>query len=601
MLTLLEQNKWKILAGIIFSAALVHSPSLFNDFTYWDDVYHITLNEHIKKISLQNLYTMCTSFYIGMYHPLTTFSFALNYALGGLNPFWYHLTNILLHLANIVLVFLLVQRITPKTVVALFAAAILALHPMHVESVAWATERKDVLYAFFFLFSYIFYLHYSSSTQKRSYVFSLLLFCAALLSKSAAVVLPLLLIITDWYVKRDWKKYLFPEKIPFLVLSGIFGVVSLLSQHAGEHPYFHASFEWYDRPFLSSYAFLFYIVKYFLPLNLSAIHAFPTKVGNFLPLEYYLAPVGVGILCAFLFLNGWNYQREYRFGLMFFFTGIALVLQIFPLGYALVAERYTYVPYVGISFFIGTLLDNLFRRWQKKQSLLFLLLVISFSFLGVATFRQSQVWKNTLTLFTSASNACKTEYARKNMLAFAYKLEGEGLLALNRTTEARKALQQSLLFNNEISETYYSLGVAYFKDGLYEPARENFEAALERDPGVPLYHKDLGMVYLRQRNFQKAIDHFSTAIALQPEEATYYNERGIAFLRSRQYEKALDDFSTALVLRPGWGKALANRGIIYFHLQQHELACRDFEAALQSGFAEARTLLQEYCSPRSTK
>ncbi len=593
MLQWIEHHQKLLLVLIVVISAVAYLPSLFNGYTAWDDPHHIILNEDIKSLSPQNILKMFRSYYVGMYHPLTTLSFALNYHFTGLNPFYYHLTNYIFHIVNILLVYFVIRKIQPRPFVALFSALILGIHPMHVESVAWITERKDVLYAFFFLLSLLWYLQYHS-TQKKTWLWlSIGAFLCSLLSKSAAVILPIILFLIDWYQHRKWSKDVL-EKIPYLALSLLFGIISLISQHAGNHPHFHQDFTLLDRPFLTCYAFSYYCIKYFLPTSLSAIHPFPTKLGNLLPTEYYLSPLFVIIVIAFLWKR-WQCSREYQFGLFFFITTIILVLQIFPLGYAVVAERYTYIPYLGISFFVGTIFDTVMQKNKYLQRIILILPIFITILFGVETHQRTKVWKDTFTLFTDASIKSPTEYGRNNMLAFAYKLEGDLQLALNKYKTTIDLLDLSLQHNNQISEVYIERGFAYWKLGDTTAAVKDYLSAIELDPKVPQYYQQLGTIYLRTREFDKAIESFTSAINLNPKDETYYHERGIAYLRSQQYEKALSDFNTAIQLKPTWGKAYANRGIVFYQLGKREQSCDDFKNALALGFSEAQPLIDSYC------
>ncbi len=584
-----------ILFVIVLTAAFVYYPSLFNGFTDWDDVYHITFNKDIQELSLNNLHSIFTSYYIGMYHPLTTLTFALNYYFCQLEPFCYHLTNYLFHLANILLVFYLVKHFSTESFVALFTALTFAIHPMHVESVAWITERKDVLYTFFYFVSLLLYFKYKTTEQKRYYWLSLGAFILSLLSKSAAVTLPLVLLAIEWYKQKHINKNSIVDSLPFFAFSLVFGIISLFSQHAGNHPYFHRDFNFIDRTFFTTYSLWFYITSYFLPLHLSAIHPYPTKVNDLLPALYYFTPLFAGVIIIFFFRQ-WSLQREYRFALLFFLSTIILVLQIFPLGYAIVAERYTYVPYIGISFFIGNVIVSMLKKYPSVQMIICILLIVFVTALGIKTYNQTEVWKNTITLFTASGNSLPTDYARKNMLAFAYNLVGNTRLALKDYSRAVVAYNNSIALNNEISETYYSRGIAYFHSGEYKKAAQDFANAIAYDPLVPTFYKELGTTELRLKNYEAALNAFAKAIELAPTEAIYYHERGITLLRMKKYTDALADFNKAIQLKPEWGKAFANRGIVYFNLGETHKACNDFHTAYLYNFTEAEELIRLYCA-----
>ena len=276
-----------LVAAILLTTIIVYSNSLNNGFVKWDDDKYVCNNEDIRQLDGQSIHRFFTTNYLRMYQPVTMISYALDYKMGELNALTYHRTNFIFHLLNVLLVFYVIFLLTKQSAIAAISALFFGIHPLHVESVAWISERKDLLYSFFYLGSLITYILYRKRNNSyKFYVLSILFFLLSLFSKSAAVTLPLILVLTDYYLsnKLAFKNNL--DKIPFFVLSVVFGVVSLISQRViGSDWDYVIGYTLLDRLFMGAYAFTFYIVKSIFPFGLSAIHPLPLKPAGFLPIS----------------------------------------------------------------------------------------------------------------------------------------------------------------------------------------------------------------------------------------------------------------------------------------------------------------------------
>ncbi|MDD1444221.1 hypothetical protein MEO93_28560, partial [Dolichospermum sp. ST_sed3] len=279
---------WGILSIIIITLA-IYVRSVNSDFINWDDDKLIYQNEDIKKVDFDHIKKMFSTFYVQMYQPLSTLTYAVEFKFFGANPKVYHLNNILLHVLNSILVLLFILMLTGNNMISWLTAVLFAIHPMHTESVAWVAERKDLMYTFFYLLSLMFYVRYLDKAYRTKYLFlSLGFFVFSLLSKSAAVTLPLVLILIDRYISRKLNISNNLNKIPFFLLSLIFGIITLYSQLGFAPPkdlYEHQTI--IDRFFIASYSLVFYFFKFFITVKLSALHPFPVKSSIFLPAIYY--------------------------------------------------------------------------------------------------------------------------------------------------------------------------------------------------------------------------------------------------------------------------------------------------------------------------
>ncbi len=391
---------------ILTITTLLYTRALQNGILSWDDHWHVTWNKDIQALSQDNIKAIFTSYYVNMYHPLVTLTFAIEYQLFGLNPVAYHATNVLFHLANIILVFFLVLRLSGRRETAIIAACLFGIHPMHVESVAWITERKDVCYAFFYLFALLFYIRFIQKEGKKYYWLAFLFFVLSLFSKVAAVTFPIILLLFDVYFHRKVRPITIIEKIPLFLLSIVFGYFGFHTQSESTGIAILQRFEYIDRFFLASYSICYYLIHLFVPINLSAVHFMPEKVHGFLPFEYYLSIIPL-IVLVFIGTRKGVFQRELIFGLLFFITILSLNIQIVPFGMAIVSERYTYMPYVGLYYVIGQLYCFVADRTRNllltKKKVMFAIASLLVILLGYLTYQRIGVWKSTQILFHDAT------------------------------------------------------------------------------------------------------------------------------------------------------------------------------------------------------
>ena len=382
---------------ILITVFLSFSPSLKCGLVNWDDDRYLSGTPAVQPISLTAAKEASTSFFIGHYQPLTILSYALDHHFYKLNPLGYHLTNLILHLLNSLLVFYLIYLLSGNIGVSFITAILFGIHPLHVESVAWVSERKDVLYSFFFLSSCIAYLYYRRREHSsKYYILSLFLFLCSLLSKSMAVTLPLLLLLMDYYLKRKPSKTIFLDKIPYFFLSIIsclivfFGVILFGGIRQEAH------FSLLSTLSVASYAVIFYLGKLFLPIKLSCLYPY----YNFEYNPTYLYSIIAVILLSVLIVLYVKYTRKILFGAALFLLTLLPALQFIPNGEIIVADRYTYIPSIGIFFIMATFIYWLYSKKLKMFSLVLVILIIST--FSIMTYSRCKVWKDSVTLWNNA-------------------------------------------------------------------------------------------------------------------------------------------------------------------------------------------------------
>ena len=475
----------------------VFFPSLKNGFVNWDDDNYVVNNSSISSISLPNLKTIFGSFFGGHYQPLTILSYLFNYQFFKLDPYYYHLTNLILHLFNSLLVFYLIYLLSRNTRISFLTAILFGIHPLHVESVAWVSERKDVLYSFFYLLSAITYLYYLTREHKsRYYLFSLFLFLCSLLSKSMAVTLPLLFLLMDYYLKREPNKQLLLDKIPYFCLSLIFGIIAIFGVYSGNAVRSGSHFNLLSMFSVASYAIVFYLGKLFLPIRLSCLYPY----YNF---EYNPAySIIVVILLALIVALSVKYTRKLLFGVVLFLITLLPALQFIPNGDIIVADRYTYIPSIGIFFTLATLVCWLYSKKLNTLALtLVAIIIINLSFL---TYNRCKVWKDGVSLWSDALS---------------------------------KYTHSAIIYNNR--------GLAYYKQGNLVQAISDYSRAIEIDPNHTHAYNNRGNVYVEQNNFAQAISDCTKAIEINPNYAEAYNNRGVAYYMAEDYDKAWADVHKA--------------------------------------------------------
>ena len=420
-----------MVALLLVATATALFPCVNNGWTNWDDGDYVVSNPDIQGLTPTHLAKMFSSVYVSTYLPLTMLSFAVNYAIAGTDPFLYHATNLLLHLCNTLLVFWFVRRLIANDVIAAATALLFGIHPLHVESVAWIAARKDLLSTLFFLLSLLWYDRWAETgnierkqTVARSIRhwpwLSLLFFLCSLLSKALTVTLPAILLLMDYYRGRNlfarrpgvfgmqypvdrrfvmelWSgiKHL----IPYTVLAGVMLTIGVAAQHSGHS--FRPMESPLDNFLIASHGVLFYITKSVVPVGLAFLYPYPAKTGGWLPLEYLGAPL-ILAAAAYAIVRWFRSDRVLVFGILFFLITLAPVSQLIPMGSAVAADRYTYVPLIGVFFIACHLLYGLQKRLQRATRFgLFLFrisLLIVLIFYGTASWYQSMTWKNNQTL-----------------------------------------------------------------------------------------------------------------------------------------------------------------------------------------------------------
>lgn len=578
---------------------IAYLPVLKAGFVNWDDPDYALKNAAIQSFS--NFNDIVIKPVQGNYHPLTMLSLALNYAMSGLQPGSYHFLNLLLHLVNTVLVFKLASRLSGKNKVIAFATALLfGIHPMHVESVAWISERKDVLYGFFFLLGLISYLKYLDKKVRSGYFFTLLWFLLSLASKPAAVVFPIALFTLDFFRGRKLSLTMFTEKIPFLLFAGILGYMTMHAQKTVGATDEIQSFTLGSRVLFFFYGYLMYVIKLMVPAELGAFHPFPPVNGT-LPLIYFLSPIfflALAVLC----LRTYKKYPVVTFGFSFYLVNLVLVLQFFIVGSAIIAERYTYIPYIGLFFLGGWLLD---RKFRGKPSVAFgIVILIGIVFTTVSNI-QAGTWKNSLSLWQQVLKYNETSSLAYENLARYYREDLKDYdKALENFNEALKHERYKAGVYKSIGKTYFDKGngtqISEERSRFIRLAIENFNTGLVQDSLNNHPDKKLtGEIYINRGSalatagmLESAIRDFNTGLQFDPLNQNGYLCRSLYYAIKGDFEKAIEDNTAYLKLNPYDANMYSERGINKRNLKQYREALDDVNKAIQLNKTEPSYFLE---------
>jgi len=539
----MSQKKKIILSIVLISliSFIAFIPSLRNGFTHWDDDILVTENMRIRELSWHNMAHFFTSYYISTYIPLTLLSFAIEYQVAELNPRVYHTTNVVLHMFNCLLVFCLIYLLSKNIGVSLLVALFFGLHPLRVESVAWVTERKDVLFSLFFLATLIFYLLYHMTSKVRNYCLALVMFVLSVLSKGMAITLPFVLLLLDYYTKRRFTRKLIFEKIPFFAVALIFGLLAVFAQFPSIARRTESLVSFPNTIFIAGHNLLFYLLKLALPVKLSALYPYPNLSGSALPWLFYISPLIV-IVLIMIVIYGNRRSRKILFGSAFFLLNIVTVIGIIPLaGDAIAADRYTYIPSIGILFIVAAGFYYLYKNIHAgfKKHFLLLIMIAVLGIFSILTWQRCKVWKDDMSLW------------------------------------------QDALSNYPSSVAYNGRGLAFYEIKQYDAAVSDFIQALKLDPGFATAYYNRGNAYDARKDYGKAIADYSKAIGYKPEYAKAYNNRGLIYGRVGEFKKAVHDFTQAVRIDPSYAKAYNNRGMMYGRLGESDQAISDFTHAVR--------------------
>ncbi len=629
---------------------LVLKISLLNQFTNWDDPGYVKnqplIKDHLNGEGLKEIFSTPI---MGNYHPLTMLTLAIDYSRATLEPYTYHLTSLLFHIATTVLVYFFVKLLTQKRIAAIITAMLFGIHPMHIESVAWIAGRKDVVYGVFYMaacIAYLFYIRGKGTGRWKWYGMVVLLFLCSLLSKPVAVILPVTLLIIDFFdgklfVPREGELAVeipsfktmrinyasLLDKIPLFLISVGFGIKSMFDQRVfgalgtqGEH------YNFFERIALGGYALVTYLWKAVAPIKLLCFYPYPLKEKGSLPPIYYIYPVIAALILAGIFWLA-RKSRAGIFGIMFFLANIALLLQFIPVGGAIIADRYSYLPYLGLFFMLGWVVSEWYDSESKKQIGIMAMVAVGAycCVLAYLSNERCKVWYDEASLwrdeievepvrapngynnlgfsyFMKFNNSVRPDERKLYydssffLLSRAIELQptfvnpyisiGELMRSNNQFNESKVYYYKALKMDNtEMSaNAYLGLAIVYSIAKQFDSAYFCFVSTLRLKPYNPEAHSNYGNFLDMTGRSDSAIAQYGIAIAQNPDIVQPYLNRARALQRKGKCDEAFKDFDKALALFPDMGEIYYARSMCYQEKGNKAQAIKDVQRAKELGF-----------------
>ena len=584
-----------MMAVVAIITFLFYQNSLINKFTNWDDLGYVTSNQLIKDNSAEGIKNIFSIYHpvMGNYHPLTIVTYLFEYAKDGLDPWIYHFDSLLIHILTTLTVFGFVKVLTRQNVAAFVAALLFGLHPMHVESVAWVAGRKDLMYGFFYVLScsaYVYYLRDKGGKKWLWYASTVVLFALSLLCKSVGVTLPVILFALDYFENRELSAGMFVEKLPHFGLSLLFGWLSVLAQkNIGALGTLDVHFNPLERFALGCYGLCTYLWKAVVPVGLTNFYPYPMKVNDALPMGFYVYPVLViGMLAAL-----WFFARKNRlviFGLAFFVINLLLLLQFIPVGGAIMSDRYTYIPYLGLFLIAGWFVSRFFVE-ESKKSMANAVLGVSVAYclvLGYMTHERNRDWYDSVTLwkdaidkhpespigyfylgqeyytrFESALNPNERKSYGDSAFAFftlsvARKPDytspiiciGEYQRSTGQYDSAKKNYLKAIAISEKNESAYLGLGVIYAIKQQYDSAGAAFRKALSLKAYFPEGYSNYANFLEITGKSDSALIEYAYSIKQNPDAYIPYMNRARIFVKMNKFDDAIKDYDRASVIKP---------------------------------------------------
>jgi tetratricopeptide (TPR) repeat protein len=620
--------QYYIAGSISLITFLAYLVTLRNEFVEWDDSEYIFENPFLKSPAFGFVKWAFSTIRTGNWHPLTWISYSLDYAIWGLNPRGYHLSNIILHAINAFLVTVLAMRLletwkeTAKKagsagfltgrMIAITGGAtglLFGLHPVHVESVAWASERKDILCALFYLLGIMKYLRYAGGVRNeaaqinpyrnKDYVLALVFFVLALLSKPMAVTLPVVLLILDWSPLERIRSFktaqgVLMEKLPFVSMSLICSIFTMWAQKTVGAMVSMELAPWTTRVLVAAKSLIAYLGKMIWPLNLLPFYPFP-KDASFLSAEYFSTialVVGITAICGVMARK----RKFYMASWSFYAVTLAPVLGIIQVGNQAMADRYTYLPSLGPFFMIGLAAAAVWERintsGRRRLAAVARIAVVCVGvFVSVSllylTVKQIGIWKNGVVLWTYAIEKNPGVTYLYTNRAFSYKRTGQ-------LDKAMEDYDRAVAADPGNYEAYNNRAILHEKFGQADKAIDDLNRAISLRPSSWRTYLNLGIIFRKTGSLEKAMENFNTAIALNPDYPDSYFNRGVTYTLLGLYDRAWQDFNRVLLLDQDNAPAYYQRGTLYMNAGNAGLARSDYQKACSLGFVNGCQALQMF-------
>jgi tetratricopeptide (TPR) repeat protein len=580
-----------VIVAIAFGQALRH------EFVGYDDHRYVDQNPTVTNgLTLHGIQWAFTHVHATNWHPLTTISHMLDCQLYGLQPWGHHLSSILLHAAAAILLFLALRKLTGDLWPSVFVAAVFAVHPLHVESVAWVSERKDVLSGVFFTLILWAYARYACANGASCfwYLTVVVLFALGLMCKPTLVTVPFVLLLLDYWplgrnqlssplgggITRTTWTWLVVEKLPLFVLSAASCVATLLAQKQALAASLKPTFG--ERVGNAVVSYVVYLGQMIWPAHLAVLYPYPE--GNLKVPHVILALLLLLVISAGVFL----WRRKYPFLLTgwFWYLGMLVpMIGIVQVGSQVRADRYTYLPQIGLYLLVAWSATELFHRWRRTYVILATAGLLIITALITRSYFQTSYWQDTETLWKQAIASTSNNYIAHTNLAQTLSQSG-------RFAEAIAECQKALKINPDFAPAHNNLGDALLRneqsgngargqDAAVDEAIEHFRKALQIKPDFTQAHNNLAKALWKKGQMDEAIAQFQKTLEIEPNDAEAELSLGKAFLQKRQVDEAIAHYQRALEINPDYAEAQYYLGNAFVVERKYSQSIAAYEAAVR--------------------
>jgi len=585
---------------IIISTIAIYWQVKDYEFINFDDDVNIYENLHIQKdITLKNIKWAFTAVYWSTWQPLVWLTYMADYNLHGLDPGWHHLTNLFLHIANALLLFITLRTMTGVLFRSAFIALIFALHPIHIESVAWITERRDVLSAFFWILTTFSYVRYTRSQRLIKYIPVFFFMCFGLMAKQMLVTLPFTLLLLDFWplgrvndntLKRITQKHhpgiitflsnlqtfirnnkhLLLEKIPLFMLSILSCFVAYYVQKTGGAVKSLSQFPIDIRLSNALISYLQYIAKMLWPFNLAVFYPHPGTLSASKTILSFLIIAS----CTLIAIHTLKKYSWFAVGWFWYLGTLVPVIGIIQIGSHALADRFVYIPFIGIYIILAWGIHFLLSNWNKKKLGIAILSTCFFSILIVVSWKQTSYWRNSASIFNHALNTTENNYIAHNNFGLALENQGDILNAIEHFKKSVSIKPNYVIALN-------NLGVALENIGKPEEAIVHYKKAIQINPKYPDPYINLAFILFHKKQYSEAIKRCYKALTINPKSlkahiiiANSIAQKGNKKIAEHLYKKALQ-------MNPGSPIAHNHMGSFLLEQNKIEKAISHFQSALK--------------------
>ncbi len=557
------------------------------DFAGYDDELYVTENKNVQAgLTFKGIRWAFTTFHAGNWHPLTWLSHMLDCEIYGLNPMGHHWTNLQLHIVNTLLLFFILQKMTGATWKSAFVAAFFALHPLHVESVAWVAERKDVLSTFFGMLTILAYIRYVTKSNFFRYFLVFILLSLGLMAKPMLVTLPFVLLLLDfWPLERlryhshhqssNFQAFnlfhLIREKVPLFIPVAISSVLTILAQKEVGALYSFETLPVKTRIANTFVSYVNYMVKAIWPQKLAVFYPYPFEMLSLWQIFWSVLLIA-GL--SFLTIRMLNQYKYVAVGWFWYLGTLVPVIGLLQVGAQGMADRYTYIPFIGLFIIVTWGISDLLKKWHYSKIVLAVFAIIVIFAFSTRSYFQTIHWKNSAAVFDNAIKVTDYNWVAYNNLG----------LALMRDGQAKEAVfyyKKALQIKPGYLTALHNLGIAFFQIGKLEEALSYYSEALKIDPEHAEIHNHIAIILATQGKLEKAVQHYTKALFIDPELAGAHYNLANVLVAQEKLEKAILHYESVIKKDPEHFNAHYNLGCLLLNQKKNKDAVVHFAEVIK--------------------